>query len=367
MQIPIYKPQLPPYESVEPDIRAMYTSGLLSSTAYTAKYTGQLEKRIADICGVPFVQTISSCSLGLILVFNILPKQSKVIMPSFTFNATLQALEWNDHVPVIVDVDDDGQMRPDLAEAALNDHPDAAAIFPVHMWGNACYPEEFEILAKEKGVHLFFDGAHVFGTTFKGRSLSQFGDGVVYSIAVTKPLSAGEGGLLATTQEWVYEGVKEGVAHGLWGSLDTRTRGINGKIQEFNAILALHALDMFDETKRRRAQIINTYRTSMSDLPIRIWKTRENVDPSYKDCVLFVSCRAERDRLEMFMNQKGIGTKRYFDPAVADMGSFKGIVHSTDNGRKLADTCLTIPLYPALTDLEVQFIISTIRSFYGAH
>ena len=361
MQIPIYKPQLPPYALVEPEIQKMYVSGML----YPSKYTQRLEQQASEYTGVPYVHAVTSCSLGLILMLNLVPRGSKVIMPSFTFNATLQALEWNNHTPIIVDVDQDGQMHPALAEEALSTHPDVAAVLPVHMWGNACYPEEYETLCERFGAKLFFDGAHVFGTLYKDRHVSTFGDATCHSIAATKPVSAGEGGLVMTSNRSIYEGIQEGAGHGLVGSLDTRTRGLNGKIQEFNSILAYHAIACFEETQGRRTDIMNIYRAGLKDLPLRIWKVREGVVPSYKDCVLFVESSAERNRLETFLNEKGIGTKRYFDPAIPDMGSFGGIVHSAEMGRQLASTCLTLPLYPALTNEEVEFIIITAKAFFG--
>ena len=363
MQIPIYKPELPPYEVVEPEIRDMYASGML----YPGPFTDRLERQAEAYCGVPHVAAVTSCSLGLILLLNILHhlKGGKVIMPSFTFNATLQALEWNDFIPVVVDVDDDGQMRPDLVEDALRQHPEVVAIVPVHMWGNACYPAEYEKIWLDHGVSVFFDGAHVFGTTYKGQSLTQFGSGIVYSIAATKPVSAGEGGLVATRFPAVDEGLREGAGHGLVGSLDTRTRGINGKIQEFNSILAYHAIERFDATRSRRTEIMETYRAGFADLPLRIWEPREHVEPSYKDCVVFTRNSAERARLETYLNEREIGTKRYFDPAIPDMGSFGGIVHSAENGRRLAEICLSLPLYPSLTNSDVERIITTVRSFFG--
>lgn len=362
MRIPIYKPELPPYELVEPEIREMYSSGML----YPSKYTQRLEKQVSEYCEVPYAIAVTSCSLGLILMLNTLQQHrgKKVIMPAFTFNATLQALEWNDFVPVVVDVDEDGQMLPDLVVDALDKHPDIVAVVPVHMWGNACYPEEYERIFTERGVPVFFDGAHVFGTTYKGKNLAQFGSAIVFSIAATKPVSAGEGGLILTRFQEMNELIREGASHGLVGSLDTRSRGINGKIQEFNSILAYHAIERFDATRCRRTDIIETYRHYLSDLPLRIWEPREEVFPSCKDCVLFTRTSAERARLETYLSERGIGTKRYFDPAIPDMGSFRGIVHSADNGRKLASTCLAIPLYPALTDDEVALIIDTIRAFF---
>lgn len=362
MKIPVYKPHLPPYALVEPEIRRMYESGML----YPGKYTNRLEQKVAAFTGVPNVQAVSSCSMGLVLVMNLLPPKSKVIIPSFTFSATLQALEWCGHTPVVVDVDPDGQMQPSSVAEALHDHADVAAVLPVHMWGNACYPVKFEELCRETGKLLFFDGAHALGTTYNGKDLAQFGNGTVYSVAVTKPVSAGEGGLVVTRDLWVYEGVRDGAAHGLAGSLDTRIRGTNGKIQEFNSILGFHALAIVADTRRRRGEIMSQYQKGLEGLPIRIQRVQEGVDACYKDCVIFTETRLERNRLETFLRQQGIGTKRYFDPAVPDMGSFRGIVHSADMGRLLAETCLAIPLYPALTDEEVEFVIASLRSYFSS-
>jgi len=362
MQVPIYKPCLPPYSVVEPDIRAMYDSGMLYPGPFTDRLIAQVEK----YQGVNHVLPVSSCSIGLIILLSMLPEGSKVIMPAFTFNATLQALEWNNLIPVVVDVDDDGQMRPDLVEDCLNIFPETAAVLAVHMWGNACYVKEYEELQKKQdNLDLFFDGAHAFGTSVEGVPVGQYGDGTVFSVAATKPVSAGEGGLIVSQDPGLYEIVRHSVFHGLYNSLDTQTKGINGKIQEFNSILAYHAIDMFGTTKAARTARMEQYRRELETLPLRVWQTQKGVDPSYKDCVIFIENTEIRGKLELFLNQNGIGTKRYFDPAIPDMGSFNGVVHSCDNARVLAATCLTLPLYPALTDEQMEYILSTIWRFYS--
>lgn len=362
MKISIYKPCLPPYAAVEPDIHSMYTSGMLYPGVFTDRLVSQVEK----YQGVDYVLPVSSCSIGLILLLSRLPEGSKVIMPAFTFNATLQALEWNHLIPVVVDVDDSGQMRPDLVEDCLNTFPEASAILAVHMWGNACYVKEYEELQKEwDGLSLFFDGAHVFGTSVDGVPVGQYGDATVFSIAATKPVSAGEGGLIVTQDPSLYEFVQHSASHGLHNSLDTQTKGINGKIQEFNSILAYHAINMFETTKAARTVRMEQYRRGLDTLPLRVWQPQEGVDPSYKDCVIFTEDTEIRGRLEAFLNRNGIGTKRYFDPAIPTMGSFKGVDHSSDNARHLAATCLALPLYPSLTAEQIEYILSNIRSFYS--
>ncbi len=362
MQIPIYKPCLPPYSVVEPDIRAMYASGMLYPGPFTDRLVGQVRR----YQGLDHVLPVSSCSIGLILLLSTLREGSKVIMPAFTFNATLQALEWNNLIPVVVDVDDNGQMRPDLVEDCLSTFPETSAILPVHLWGNACYVKEYEALRDKVGdISLFFDGAHVFGTSVEGAQVGTYGDATVFSVAATKPVSAGEGGLIVTQDPGLYEFVRHSAFHGLYNSLDTQNKGINGKIQEFNSILAYHAIDIFDKTKTIRRVRMEEYRRELNSLPVRAWKTQEGVDPSYKDCVIFAENTETRGKLEQFLNQNGIGTKRYFDPAIPDMGSFNGIIHSCDNAQNLSATCLTLPLYPALTDAEMDYILSAVWNFYG--
>lgn len=366
MQIPIYKPELPPYDVVEPDIRAMYESGML----YPGPYTDRLTAAVEEFCDVNFCLPVASCSLGLMLMLSTVPKGSKVIMPAFTFNATLQALEWNDLIPVVVDVDDNGQLRPDLVQACIESDPvmsyspaSISAILAVHMWGNLVDTYKFREIGNTAQIPVFYDGAHVLGS-FDDESVDP-GAATCFSIAATKPVSAGEGGLIVTNDEDVYLTLRDAATHGLYGSLDTRIKGVNGKIQEFNSILAYHALQRFDKTLARRKQLIEFYRDAFDSLPVRVWETRQGVDPvAYKDCVVFARSKEERNALDAFVQSKGIGTKRYFEPAIPDMGSFKGIVHSADNARRLSDTCLTLPLYPALTDEEIAYIVNCVREFY---
>ena len=361
MQISIYKPELPPYEVVEPDIRAMYRSGMLYPGPFTARLVGEIK----EFCDINFCLPVSSCSMGLILMLNTLSRGSKVIMPAFTFNATLQALEWNDLFPVVVDVDDNGQLSAPHLQECLAQHPhDVGAVLGVHMWGNLLDTYKLKQIGQSFDVPIFYDGAHALGS-FDDEAIEP-GAATCFSIAATKPVSAGEGGIIVTNDRELYNELRDSSSHGKFNSLDTRIRGINGKIQEFNSILAYHALKQFNRTRNRRRQIMEFYRDSFDALPVRMWETREGVHTvSYKDCVLFTETTEERDKLDIFIQEQGIGTKRYFEPAIPDMGSFKGIEHSADNARRLAATCLALPLYPALTDSEVEYIVNTVRAFYG--
>ncbi|KKM00739.1 hypothetical protein LCGC14_1801390, partial [marine sediment metagenome] len=249
MQIPIYKPELPPYEVVEPEIRAMYASGMF----YPGVYTDRLIEQVQKYTGVKYVLPVSSCSMGLMIALSIIPKGSYVVIPSFTFNATLQSLEWNGLHPVTVDVDDNGIMDLNALEDCLDNVSGIKAVLPVHMWGNLCDVQKFEKVCHARNVSVFFDGAHVFGS-FDNGSFPP-GSATVFSIAATKPISAGEGGLIVTNNPFLFTRYRDISNHGRLDSLDTKEKGINGKIQEFNSILAYHAIQQFDKTKSRRREL----------------------------------------------------------------------------------------------------------------
>ncbi len=360
MQIATYKPCLPPYELVEPDIREMYRSGML----YPGQFTERLVGQVKSYCGVRYVLPVNSCSTGLLVALSMVPAGQKVVMPAFTFNSTLQSLEWNGLVPLVVDVDDHGQLDLDKLADCLAENPHGVgAVLPVHMWGNLVDVSKVVDVIADRVPYVFFDGAHVFGSTRDAQVYP--GDATIFSIAATKPVSAGEGGLLVTNDDKIYTDARDVAFHGLFNSLNTRIRGINGKIQEFNSILAYHAIANFDQTKARRRELMEYYRSELGRLPVRVWSTQSGVDPSYKDCVLFAEDADTRNRLDTFVQSKHIGTKRYFEPAIPDMGSFRGIVHSADNARRLAATCLALPLYPDLTDNEIEYVVQAVRAFYG--
>jgi len=157
----------------------------------------ELEARLAKFLDVKHAVCMTNGTIGLMIAAKALALEGKVILPAFTFIASAQSLTWAGLEPVFCDVDPDShQMDPERAAALVDD--DVCAIMGVHLWGNPCYPERFERLARDNGIAVYFDAAHAFGCTAGGRLIGGFGALEVFSFHATKVLSATEGGCCAS-------------------------------------------------------------------------------------------------------------------------------------------------------------------------
>lgn len=364
MKVPFFKPDLPPYGRVEKDFREAYNNGWLG---VPGKFTDRFEAAIKEYIGVRHVITVNNCSNALIAMLAHIPDGSKVIIPAYTFRATLQALEWNRLIPVVVDVDLVGNLSTSKVELAFLEEygNDIKAILAVHIFGNPCYPRELEEIAAVNNVELFFDGAHAFGAMVNDVRIGNFGRAEAFSIAVTKPLAAGEGGIITTNDDSIAERVTNVIWHGLYGSLDTRYSGLNGHIQEINSIIGYYGLKNLDINLKRRRYLAQVYCESFTaglNGLIECVDTEEIDGSAVKDFVIHTN---KRNELIEYLNNNGIETKKYFYPAIPDMGTFNGIIHSAAVARRLANECVALPLYCSLTDKEQNYIINKIKGFFN--
>jgi len=362
MEIKFFKPNLVPWCEVSEDIKQTYEDGML----YPGKHTLQLEANMRMHFDIKHSIAVSNCSNALILLLCDLPYGSKVIMPSYTFRATYQAAEWNGLESVLTDVDEWGYIDPEVLEECLSKHPDTKAVIPVTLWGNVTYVEEIASICKKYGVRLIYDMAHAMTAMYDGKPVGVLGDAAAFSIAVTKPLPCGEGGIVTTNSDHLGRLVEKGRLHGNdYGNLDCVQRGLNAKIGEINSILAIHGLECMDSYRDKRELLAQFYIDSLKELPIRFQKIDSRCTSARKDFGFWVDCKRTRDRLKLHLESSGIGVKTYFYPAVHEYTNFNGIAFKTDVSTKLSHTCINLPCYDQITNDERCYIVEKIKSFYA--
>jgi dTDP-4-amino-4,6-dideoxygalactose transaminase len=360
--IPITRPLLPAFDQVADGVQDMLASGMLTKGSYLR----QFEDAVAAHLGVRHAVAVSSCTTGLMLTYQALGLTGEVIVPSFTFMATVSALVWNGLRPVFVDVDPaTTNMDADAATRAIT--PRTSAIVAVHNFGVPADIAALEALAARHGLPLIFDAAHGFGALYQGRPVGPQGRAQVFSLSPTKLLIAGEGGIVATNDDTLADAVRVGREYGNAGSYDSRFAGMNARLGEFNAYVGLRSLEMLEDAAQHRSHIAALFRRELGRLPgLSFQAIRPEDRSSYKDFAIAVEPEAfglTRDTLALALEAEGVDTRKYYDPpchrhtAYRQFAPPEGALPGTT---LLAARSLSLPIWSHMSEAVAQDICAAV-------
>lgn len=221
-----------------------------------AGYVAEFEKRFAAYCGARYAIACAngSVALRLALIAAGVRPGDEVIVPPYTFIATASTVIEANCVPVFVDIDPDTyNLDPAKIEEAIT--PRTKAIIPVHFAGLACDMEEIMAIARRHNLFVIEDAAHAHGGEYRGKKLGSIGHAGCFSFQSSKNLTAGEGGIVVTNDERVYNAVDSlrnvgRIKGGQW--YEHHLPGCNYRITQLQAALLLAQLERLDEQTRRR-------------------------------------------------------------------------------------------------------------------
>jgi dTDP-4-amino-4,6-dideoxygalactose transaminase len=368
--MPLVRPSVPDVERVTGDVRTILSSGTLTK----GPYLEELERRVAAYLGVRHCVAVSSCTAGLTLLLKVAGLTGEVVVPSFTFPATVHAVAWNGLGPVFCDVDRETlTLSPPAALDACG--PRASAILAVHTYGTPCAVEELATVARTRGIRLFFDAAHAFGSRSRGVPVGQFGDAEVFSLAPTKLLVGCEGGIVATNDDELAEGCRIGRDYGKAPDYDCRFVGLNARLSEIHAAVALASLEDVEERIERRNQLAARYRDLLGGLPgVRFPAVRPGDRSTYKDFTLVLDKGAfglDAEALGLALSVEGIETRRYFTPPVHRMEAYRSLsegagTRSLPITEDVSARVITIPLWSAMAEEDVDRVAGAIRRIHEA-
>jgi dTDP-4-amino-4,6-dideoxygalactose transaminase len=299
------------------------------------------------------------------LVFRVLGVLGDVVLPSFTFSASAHSVAWNGLRCRFTECDPD-TFNIDLDDAATV-LDGAGAILATHVFGAPCRPEAVEALGARAGIPVVFDAAHGFGSRRGERPLGGFGTAEVFSLTPTKPVVAGEGGLVATNDADLAAALRIGRDYGNPGDYDTRFVGLNGRMSEMHAAVALCSLDAFDEHLERRQAMALRYREGLAAVPgVRMQHLDAGDLSTYKDFTIAIEADgfgADRDAFVRALKAEGVDTRNYFDPPVHRQQSH---AHQADRALPVTDRAasqvVSLPIYPALDDATIDRLCGVIAS-----
>lgn len=309
----------------------------------------ELERRLSALLGVGNVVAVANGTLGLLLGAVALDVTGRVLVPSWTFAGTVQPLLWAGLTPEFVDVDPATHSMDPRQLERFADHDDIAAVVPVHLWGRPCAIEEIGIAAEELGVPVLYDAAHAIGSSHRGRAVGGFGAAEVLSFHATKWFSSIEGGALTTDDDELADRLRQLRNFGFAGEGIIPVNGINAKMSEIHAAVALTQLERFDELRAANAQRHRAYAHWFEghDRIRLLDTTNEGTSGNgYAVVQLRDLGPAPAPRLKRVLAAENVQTRCYFDPGVHRLDAFARF--APDRGRlpiteALCGHCLALP------------------------
>ena len=358
--LPLVRPAVPDPDAVASDIREILHSRVLTNGPYVRR----LEEEAAAYIGAGHCVAVASCTLGLMLVLRAGDLSGEVIVPSFTFSATVHAVAWNGLAPRFADVDPHTlTLSPDAVRASSG--PGTGAIVATHVYGTPCDVEALQAVAEERHVPLVFDAAHALGSRHAGAPIGRFGLAEVFSLTPTKLVVAGEGGLIATNDSNLAEACRIGREYGNPGDYDTRFVGLNARMSEIHAALALRSLEGLDERVARRNALADRYIQALTEVPGISFPAVSRGDVStYKDFTVLVEEEefgVDAPSVGRALAAEGIETRRYYAPPVHAQQAYRTVsTEALPVTEWAAARALTLPLWSEMEDAAADRVAAAV-------
>jgi dTDP-4-amino-4,6-dideoxygalactose transaminase len=355
--LPLVRPSVPGIPALTQRLQAILESGRLTNGPVVA----ELEASVAHRLGVPHVVAVSSCTSGLMLVLQAVGATGRVVMPSFTFAASAHAVVWAGGSPDFAEVDPDTATLDPADAGRLADG--ASAMTATHVYGTPCDVEALQAVADKAGIPLIYDAAHALGSRRQGVPVGRFGVAEVFSLSPTKVVVGGEGGLVATADAGLAEACRLGRDYGNGGDYDSRFPGLNARMSELHAAVALASLEGLDERIAHRGALVAAFAAQVAGLPgLTLARVRQGDVSTYKDLTVVIdpdSFGLGAVELAMALRAEGVDTRRYYFPPIHRQKAYAGLWPQRRElpvTEQLAGRVLTLPLWSQMTEDEIAVL-----------
>jgi perosamine synthetase len=368
MSIPITKPLFS--EDEERAVVEVLRSGWVVQGPKVAAF----ERVVANYVGVPHAIATSSCTtaLHMALVLLGIGPGDEVIVPSFTFIATANVVCYTGATPVFVDIDPQTyNLDPNRLETAVT--PRTKAIMPVHQIGLAADMDRLNAIANRYGLAVIEDAAPALGATYKGKRVGGLGNVTCLSFHPRKVITAGEGGMILTSDQALANHARTLRTHGM--SLSDLQRhqatsvaieeyhdlGYNYRLSDLHAAVGLEQMKKLDLMLMRREQLAVRYHEALADLEcLQLPFSSTDQPHSYQSYIIQLGPQAPKSREQVMqeMLEAGIATRRgvmaiHLEPYYRQR--FPGVKLSVTE--TAAQSTLLLPIYATMTELEQDYII----------
>ena len=332
------------------------------------KFNKQLEQQFQEYLGVKHAITLNSCTSGLHLSVELNGIKGDVLVPSFTFVASANAIVTGGATPKFVEIEPQTRnMDPARLESMIDKNTEA--IMPVHFGGLPCDMDTIMALANKYHLAVIEDSAETLGASYKGKMTGSFGIGN-FSFFPTKNMTTAEGGMITTNDSALAQKIRAYIGHGIKSSTFEREKasrpwlraasfpGYNFRMSNVHAAIGCAQMDKIEEMNDLRRAAAKEYDKKFASVDeISVQEIPTGRTHSYQMYTILIDPKVNRDQVVNTLNKKGVGASVHFDPPVHQHPAYeshKADLHVTE---AVASQIITLPMYPSITQEELQYVV----------
>lgn len=333
----------------------------------TGRFVTDFENSFKEFVDAKYATVVNNGTLALhlgLLALGIGP-EDEVIVPTFTYIASANAITYTGAKPVFVDCEPE-TWQIDPADVKRKITSKTKAIMPVHIYGHPAEMEELKDIAEKHDLFIIEDCAEAFGSYYNKIHVGTFGDIGIFSFYGNKTITTGEGGMLVTNKRTLFNRALRIKDQGLakrreyWHDVV----GYNYRMTNLSAAIGLAQMENAAEILLDKNNIANWYKENLNGLPLSFQKTKQNVVHCNWMITVLTESSEIRDELRQHLREHGIETRPTFYP-VHTMPIYSMDYQMFKNSEDIGWRGLNLPSYPDLTKGDVEAICDAVKAFFN--
>jgi UDP-4-amino-4,6-dideoxy-N-acetyl-beta-L-altrosamine transaminase len=344
----------------------------------------EFEASIAKYCDVRYAVAFSSGTSALHGACHAagIGFGDEVITTPITFAASANCVRQCGGHPIFADIEDDTcTLDPDAVARAITSR--TRAIIPVDFAGHPCRMDDIRALATRRGLTVIEDAAHALGAEYRGQPLGSLADMTVFSFHPVKILTTGEGGMVVTSNDDLYERLLRFRNHGITRDAsvhppwfyEQHELGINGRMTDIQAALGVSQMSKIRQFSDRRRAIVDRYQAAFANISeVRLPVELNGVKSAWHLYVIRLRLESlEWSRRKVFetLRTMGLGVQVHYIPVYThpyyrQQESCGASPVRCDRAEQYYEEAISLPLFPKMTDDDVEYVIETVHEVIDA-